>query len=174
MSLEEKVQEKIFPMIQELGFEIEYVEFVKEGQNQILRVVLDKTNATVSIDDCELVSRAIEEVVDGLITKEYVLEVSSPGLERQLKNMKLFKKYVGHEIMVKLFQKKEFGKELTGILKKVEENESNIVLECNGKDIIINKQEIATAHTIYDFKEDFKEEKNVNLNQLNHFNKKDR
>lgn len=172
MSLEEKVQEKIYPMIQELGFEIEYVEFVKEGQNQILRVVLDKPNATVSIDDCELVSRAIEAIVDELITKEYVLEVSSPGIERQLKNMKLFKKYVGHEIMVKLFQKKELDKELTGILKKVEENESNIVLECNGKDIIINKQEIAAAHTVYDFKEDFKEEKRVNLNQLNHFNKK--
>ena len=64
----------------------------------------------MDVDDCEKVSRLIEDPVDSLISKEYVLEVSSPGLERQLKNMKLYKKYTGKEIFVKLYKKSEYAK----------------------------------------------------------------
>jgi ribosome maturation factor RimP len=112
----ENVEEKISSKVNELGFEIEYVEFVKEGDNNILRIVLDKPNGTISIDDCELVSRAVEDDIDKLVKTEYVLEVSSPGLERQLKNIKLYKKYTGENINVKLFKKNEIGKEFECIL----------------------------------------------------------
>ena len=87
----DKIELKIVNKIENLGYMLEYVEFVKEGDNNILRVVIDKENENVSIDDCEKVSRAIEDDVDKEIKQEYVLEVSSAGLERQLKNIKLFK-----------------------------------------------------------------------------------
>ena len=63
----------------------------------MLRVVIDKVGEAMWVEDCEKVSRAIEDIVDKNINQEYVLEVSSPGLERQLKNIKLYKKYIRKE-----------------------------------------------------------------------------
>lgn len=99
VKVESLVEEKISSTINELGFEIEYVEYVKEANNYILRIVLDKPNGTVDVDECEKVSRAVENIVDTIIKNEYVLEVSSPGIERQLRNIRLYKKYVGSEIL---------------------------------------------------------------------------
>ena len=101
----DNIEKIIIPKIEEEGFEIEYVEFVKEGDNNILRVVIDNPNGNVAIDDCEKISRKIEDDIDKNIDKEYVLEVSSAGLERQLKNIKLFEKYIGSEVYVKLYKK---------------------------------------------------------------------
>lgn len=168
-----KIEEKINLKIEELGFEIEYIEMVKEGGNNILRVVLDKKDGSVNIDDCELVSRSIEDDVDSCIKSEFVLEVSSPGLERQLKNINLYKKYVGNTIYVKLFKKSEFGKEFECNLNSVDVERESINVTIEGKsttDILL--QDIASAHTVYDFSEICKQKDNVNLNKLNKFNKK--
>ena len=145
----DNIEKIIIPKIEEEGFEIEYVEFVKEGDNNILRVVIDNPNGNVAIDDCEKISRKIEDDIDKNIDKEYVLEVSSAGLERQLKNIKLFEKYIGSEVYVKLYKKLDDKKEITGILKSV--NDNNIVIESLEKEYIFNIKDIAVAHTIYDF-----------------------
>lgn len=161
IKLEQKVEENISKTITDLGFEIEYVEFVKEGISSILRIVIDKVGDIVSIDDCETVSRAIEETVDNCTgNNEYVLEVSSPGLERQLKNAKLFRKYVGSEIYVKVFKKLEEGKEIKGKLVKVSDSDDRITIEVGQKNIEIEFSNIASAHTIYDFDKLLKGNKN--------------
>ena len=165
----ENVEEKISSKVNELGFEIEYVEFVKEGDNNILRIVLDKPNESVSIEDCELVSRSVEDDIDKLIKTEYVLEVSSPGLERQLKNIKLYKKKIGYNIYVKLFKKKEIGKEIECILENVNEENESIIIKNEDKTIEIKLEEISSAHTVFDFQDTLKEKKPVNLNKLNKF-----
>ena len=169
--LEQKVEEKISSKINELGYEIEYVEFVKAGDNNILRIVLDKKDGVVDIDGCELVSRSVESDIDTLISKEYVLEVSSPGIERDIKNIKLYKKYLGYEVAIKLYKKHEkYGKELTGILNTVNDEEINLKVS---EDIVTLKiTDISSAHTVYDFSNSFKNGDNVNLNKLNKFNKK--
>lgn len=170
MKLEQSIEEKISGIVQELGFSIEYIEFVKEGSNNILRVVIDKYNGIMDVDDCETVSRAIEDIIDSMMSKEYVLEVSSAGLERQLKNIKLYKKYVGKEIFVKLFKKNEFGKEFTGILESVNENDNTINLKYLDKVIILEIKDIANAYTTYDFSNMLKHKKDeANINQLNKF-----
>lgn len=161
------IEKIIIPKIEEEGFEIEYVEFVKEGDNNILRVVIDNPNGNVAIDDCEKISRKIEDDIDKNIDKEYVLEVSSAGLERQLKNIKLFEKYIGSEVYVKLYKKLDDKKEITGILKSV--NDNNIVIESLEKEYIFNIKDIAVAHTIYDFDNAFKNKDNVNINKLKKF-----
>ena len=161
------IEKIIIPKIEEEGFEIEYVEFVKEGDNNILRVVIDKPNGNVAIDDCEKISRKIEDDIDKNIDKEYVLEVSSAGLERQLKNIKLFEKYIGSEVYIKLYKKIDDKKEITGILKSV--NDNNIVIESLEKEYIFNIKDIAVAHTIYDFDNAFKNKDNVNINKLKKF-----
>lgn len=163
----DNIEKIIIPKIEEEGFEIEYVEFVKEGDNNILRVVIDNPNGNVAIDDCEKISRKIEDDIDKNIDKEYVLEVSSAGLERQLKNIKLFEKYIGSEVYVKLYKKLDDKKEITGILKSV--NDNNIVIESLGKEYIFNIKDIAVAHTIYDFDNAFKNKDNVNINKLKKF-----
>ena len=163
----DNIEKIIIPKIEEEGFEIEYVEFVKEGDNNILRVVIDNPNGNVAIDDCEKISRKIEDDIDKNIDKEYVLEVSSAGLERQLKNIKLFEKYIGSEVYVKLYKKLDDKKEITGILKSV--NDNNIVIESLEKEYIFNIKDIAVAHTIYDFDNDFKNKDNVNIKKLKKF-----
>lgn len=163
----DNIEKIIIPKIEEEEFEIEYVEFVKEGDNNILRVVIDNPNGNVAIDDCEKISRKIEDDIDKNIDKEYVLEVSSAGLERQLKNIKLFEKYIGSEVYVKLYKKLDDKKEITGILKSV--NDNNIVIESLEKEYIFNIKDIAVAHTIYDFDNAFKNKDNVNINKLKKF-----
>ena len=163
----DNIEKIIIPKIEEEGFEIEYVEFVKEGDNNILRVVIDNPNGNVAIDDCEKISRKIEDDIDRNIDKEYVLEVSSAGLERQLKNIKLFEKYIGSEVYIKLYKKIDDKKEITGILKSV--NDNNIVIESLEKEYIFNIKDIAVAHTIYDFDNAFKNKDNVNINKLKKF-----
>ena len=121
----------------------------------------------VAIDDCEKISRKIEDDIDKNIDKEYVLEVSSAGLERQLKNIKLFKKYIESEVYIKLYKKIDDKKEITGILKSV--NDNNIVIESLEKEYIFNIKDIAVAHTIYDFDNAFKNKDNVNINKLKKF-----
>lgn len=171
--IEDKIENEISVRINELGFEIEYIEYVKEGDRNILRIVLDKKDGIVTIDDCELVSRDVEDRVDNLVSGEYVLEVSSPGVERQIKNLRLYNKYVNNEIYVKLFKKDEDGKEFTGILNQVNDEEKYIVLKLDNKDKKISLKDIATAHTVYDFDAVLKQNSdNINLNKLNKFNKK--
>ncbi len=173
MKVEIKVEEIIEPVINNMGFDLEYVEFVKEGSNNVLRVVIDKPNENMWVDDCENVSRAIEDIVDKNINQEYVLEVSSPGLERQLKNKKLYKKYIGKEVHIKLFKKQDDIKEFEGILNSIDEENDNIVVVYEGRKITINLKDIATAYTTYDFNQALKgNTDDVNLNKLNKFNKK--
>ena len=152
------------------GFDIEYIEFVREQIGNVFRVVLDKENGTVTVDDCENISRKIENIVDKKIDEEYVLEVSSPGLERELKNIKLYKKYKGKNIFVKMYKKQEYGKEFEGILKDVDEEGESVTLIINDKDYNVNIKDIASAHTIYDFSKILKDNKdNVNINELKKF-----
>ncbi len=169
--IEEKIEETISGKVKELGFEIEYIEFVKEGNQNILRIVIDKPEDSISIDDCELVSRAVEEDIDILVTKEYILEVSSPGLERQLKNIKLYKKYTGSRIDIKLYKKSEIGKEFEALLKNIDDVNENIVIEINNKEHVINLKDISSAHTVYNFDELLKINKNekINMNELKKF-----
>lgn len=164
-NIEKIVEDKI----KKDGFELEYIEFVKEGNNNILRVVVDKKNSSVSIDDCEKISREIEDEIDKNIKSEYILEVSSAGLERQLKNIKLYQKYIGNNIYIKLYKKQNDKKEITGILKDVDNVNNNIIVNEDDEDVLLNIKDIAVAHTVYDFDSIFKNKDNVNINKLKKF-----
>ena len=152
--LTECVETKIVADIEALGYELEYTEYVKEGESKIYRVVIDKLGESLTTDDCEIVSRKIEDTVDSLMAKDeaYVLEVSSPGLERALKNNKLYKKYIGNNVRIKLYKKVEDVKELEGTL--VESEDTHIVLLVEDKQIRIERENIACGNTVYEFWEE--------------------
>lgn len=117
--IEAKTEQLVAPIIEEQQFELVDVEYVKEGSNWYLRVFVDKENG-IDIDDCVLVSRALETKLDeeDFIADAYILEVSSPGLTRPLKKEKDFIRNIGKRVEVKLFKAqdglKEFEAELTG------------------------------------------------------------
>lgn len=138
-----KVEQYVLPIIDENNFELVDIEFVKEGPNYYLRIYVDKEGG-FSINDCEVVSRFIEQKLeeDDFIEQAYILEVSSPGIDRILKNDKEFIKYKGRTVDVKLFKPinniKHFQGELVGLIN------DNIVILCDDcKEISFNKKNVA-------------------------------
>lgn len=112
-----ETEKLLLPITEQLGFEIYDVEYVKEAGDYYLRAYIDKPEG-VNIDDCVEVSRKLEASLDkaDLIPDAYILEVSSPGLGRQLKKEKHFLKSIGQDVDVKLFKAVDGMKEFTGTL----------------------------------------------------------
>jgi ribosome maturation factor RimP len=120
MSVVETVEPLLIPVIQAQGVELYDLEYIKEGGDRILRLYIDKEDG-VTLEDCESVSHAAEAVLDAHdpIPSAYVLEVSSPGIERKLKKDSHFIRYIGHKITLRLFAAIDpvYGrKKYTGIL----------------------------------------------------------
>ena len=113
-----KTEELVTPIIEENHFELVDVEYVREGANWYLRVYADKEGG-INIDDCVLISRALEEKLDAedFISDAYILEVSSPGLGRPQKKEKDFKRSLGKSVECKLYKAINKQKEFEGILK---------------------------------------------------------
>ena len=107
------VEELVMPIIEEGNFELVDVEYVKEGANWYLRVYADKEGG-INIDDCVTISRALEVKLDekDVIEDAYILEVSSPGLGRQLKKDRDYNRSLGEEIEFKLYKARNKQKEL--------------------------------------------------------------
>ena len=146
----DKVEELVTPIIDENDFELVDVEYVKEGANWYLRVYADKDGG-ITIDDCVLISRALEQKLDeeDFIQDAYILEVSSPGLGRQLKKDKDFKRSLGEKVECKLFKAINKQKEFEGILKDF--TEETITLGIDEAEQIINRKEIAMIRLAIDF-----------------------
>lgn len=134
-------EEAVMPILESKGFEFVDCEFVKEGPDWYLRVYIDKEGG-IGINDCEYVSRALDEKLgDDLTEQPYIMEVSSPGIDRVLKRDNEYVKYKDRLVDVKLFKAvdgvKEFRGNLVGLVdgKVVITNESGERLEFNKKDI---------------------------------------
>ena len=119
---EMRTEQLLAPILKELQFELYDVEFVKEAGTFYLRAFIDKEGG-ITINDCETVSRRLSDLLDqkDFIPDAYILEVSSPGLGRQLKKEKHFEKSIGEEVEIKLFKPIEKQKEFHGILESFTE-----------------------------------------------------
>lgn len=148
---EMKTEQMILPLLEENHFELYDVEYVKEGGNWYLRAYIDKEGG-ITVDDCELVSRALSDMLDknDFIPDAYILEVSSPGLGRQLKKDKHFAKSIGEQVEVKLFKAINKIKDFEGIL--VGFDEEKIIIETeDGAQMELNRQDIAMVRLALDF-----------------------
>ena len=114
---EKRTEKLLEPILTENNFELYDVEYVKEGSNWYLRTFIDKEGG-INVEDCELVSRALSDLLDkeDFIPDAYILEVSSPGLGRQLKRDKHFEYSIGEEVEIKLYKPINKQKEWVGIL----------------------------------------------------------
>ena len=137
---EERVYEMAVPIAEEAGVEIYDVEFKKEGPDRFLRVFLYSDNG-ITIDDCEAVSRKLSDKLDevDIIDTAYYLEVSSPGIERVLKNQRHFETALGQKINVNLYKAVDGVKSLTGTLDNYKDGIIYLTAE-NGKEYKIEKE----------------------------------
>ena len=129
-SYEAKTEQLIQPLIDANNFVLVDVEFVKEGSDWYLRVYIDKDGG-ITVDDCELISRAFNEILDreDYISEQYIFEVSSPGLMRPLKKEKDYKRSVGKLIDIKLYKPVDKCKEFTGVLDSYDKDTVTIKMD---------------------------------------------
>lgn len=147
---EEKTEKLLLPILEEFGFELWDVEYVKEGPEYYLRAYIDKEGG-ITIDDCVDVSRRLSDMLDedDFIDGEYILEVSSPGLGRTLKKDKEFEKSIGKMVDIKLYKAIDKNKDFTGILKDY--SGDSITININEKDETFLKSDVAKVNLSVEF-----------------------
>lgn len=146
-SIEEKVENLIKEPIENLGYEVYDVNYVKEGKDYFLRIFIDNEKG-IDLNDCEKVNNEITDLLDeaNYIKDQYFLEVSSPGIERIIRKDEHLKQNIGQEIYVKLFKAINNKKEYIGILEEFDEN--TIVIEIEEK-IKIDRKNISLMKKYY-------------------------
>lgn len=137
------------PITAELDLLLWDIRFVKEGATWILRVVIDREDAPVSINDCVDVSRRLSPVLDEAdpIEQSYCLEVTSPGADRELTRPEHFAYYEGLPVTIKLYRPDENGqKEITGLLTGWEDVFT--IEKEDGETVTFDKKQVAAIHAI--------------------------
>lgn len=147
-SVKETVREAIAPTIAELGYEIWDVTYQKIGADYHLEITIDSESG-INIEDCEKVHRAIDPILDECDPIEgfYYLDVSSPGIERELRTEAHIKSQIGVKAEAKLFAAKDGRRSIIGIIKSLEDGV--LTLTEGENDITLKLDEISKLTTIY-------------------------
>lgn len=138
--LVDKLSQLIEPLVAQVNYELYHVEYIKEQNENYLRVYIDKAEG-ISLEDCEKVSRKLSDMLDeeDPISDSYYLEVSSPGIERILYNDKHLQKYLNHMVTVKLSKLFEGNRKYEGKLLNFSTEFIEIEAEDNAISIPKNK-----------------------------------
>ena len=144
-----EVENLITPVANELGYYIWDVSYVKEGTEWFLRINIDSDEG-IDIEDCEKMSRAIDPLLDEAdpIEDAYRLEVSSPGIEREIKTDFHLSKCLGEKVEVKLYAPLNGAKSIIGELKEFDGEK--ITIE-NGEETVIPRKSIAKMNIYFEF-----------------------
>jgi hypothetical protein len=148
---EQKTEALLLPIVEEKGYELVDVEYVKEGSNWYLRAYVDKEGG-ITINDLEAVSRKLSDLLDeeDFISDAYILEVSSPGLGRPLKKDKDFDRSIGEEIEIHLYRSIDGNKQYVGLLKSY--NKETITIETeDGDEINVDRTNVSLVRLTIDF-----------------------
>ena len=147
-NIRETVREKIEPVCTELGYRIWDVTFSKIGADYHLEVTIDNDEG-IGIDDCERVHRAIDPILDECdpIESFYYLEVSSPGIERELRTDEHISCCIGQTVEAKLFAPKDGRRSFSGILSSYEDGKVGI--SSDEGEFFIPRADISKLSTVY-------------------------
>ncbi|WP_413628305.1 ribosome maturation factor RimP [Fructilactobacillus vespulae] len=151
-----KVTDTVQPILDEHRFSLYSVEYVQEGGSWYLRVYIDKDGG-ISIDDCASVSDELSEKLDQIdpdpFADQYFLEVSSPGVERPLRNEQDYQDAIDQYINVSLYQKIKGKKVFEGTLKDINQEELTLIVKekTNRKEIKIPRELISKARLAIEF-----------------------
>lgn len=147
-NVRETVKEAIEPTVMELGYRIWDIVYSKIGADWHLEITIDSDNG-INIEDCEKVHRAIDPIIDEVDPIEgfYYLDVSSPGIERELRTDEHIAASIGARVLAKLFAAKDGVKSYEGELVSFD---GGIVTICAaGGEVALEKNEISRLTTVY-------------------------
>ena len=148
---ESKTEALLIPILEEKGYEMVDVEYVKEGSSWYLRAFVDKPGG-ITINDLESVSRRLSDLLDekDFISDAYILEVSSPGLGHPLKKDRDFDRSIGEEIEVHLYRSLNGNKQYIGLLKSYDKDTITIEDE-DGSEINLDRVNVSLVKLTIDF-----------------------
>ena len=147
-----RVYDLVKETVEECGCMLWNVEFVKEGSDHNLIIYIDKPEG-ISLDDCEMVNDAVEPILDEAdpIEGSYYLEISSPGLERELKTPEHILAFVGERVLVKLYAAKDGKKAFDGKIASFDEESDVLTLDCGGETVVLALKDCASIKTVCEF-----------------------
>ena len=139
---EQKAEAMLAPIVESNGFELVDVEYVKEAGTWYLRGYIDKPGG-ITVNDCETVSRAFSDKLDedDFIEDSYIMEISSPGLDRPLKKEKDFARSIGKLVEIRTYRPIEKQKEFCGELTAYDNN--SVTIDEEGTPRTFDKKDIA-------------------------------
>lgn len=147
------------PIADELGLLIWDVSFEKEGAVRYLRVLIEKPEGAVDMDDCEAMTRPLSEALDRIdpIDCQYVLEVGSPGLGRQLRREEHFLRFLECPLRIRYIREKDGVKEFIAILTAYNKDSGSIsvITERGGEEIALADTAFVRLYDDEELPEDF-------------------
>ncbi|GAW94307.1 ribosome maturation factor RimP [Calderihabitans maritimus] len=147
---QEELGSIILPVVTEMGYELVDIQYGREGSKWILRIFIDHPEG-IGLDDCEMVSRQVEKRLDeeDPIPHSYVLEVSSPGIERPLKLPHDYERFKGRLATIKTYGPVDGRRKFTGTLQGLKDDQ--VIITENGKNISIPLEMVSRAHLTIEF-----------------------
>ena len=147
-NIRETVRDAVLPTVTELGYRLWDVTYTKIGADYHLEITIDN-DAGINIEDCERVHRAIDPILDECdpIEDFYYLEVSSPGLERELRLDEHITAMIGAEVEAKLFAAREGRKTVIGTLSDF--SDGVVTIDEAGTPVLLPRQDISKLTTVY-------------------------
>ncbi|BBN59541.1 ribosome maturation factor RimP [Hydrogenovibrio marinus] len=123
MTLEDKIEQLLKPTVESMGFDFWGCEYLPAGQHSTLRIYIDKPSG-VTVDDCGKVSRQVSAIMDveDPISNAYMLEISSPGMDRPLMKPEQFQAYVNAVVQVRTSMDVMGRKRFKGKMVRVEQD----------------------------------------------------
>lgn len=155
-SIGERVEQIAASATERSGIEFVHCQIAGSKRNPVVRLIIDKPGG-VTLEDCAQISRDVEAVLDrdDFIPTSYVLEVSSPGIERELYKLRDFERFVGKDARVKTSQSINGQRNFSGKIAAVSGREIEFEDRTSGK-VVIPYESIAKANLMVDLAEDFK------------------
>lgn len=147
--------ELLEPFLKENGYSLYHIVYLKEGSNWILRVFIEGENP-ISLDDCQKVSQFLSKALDDIevTAPSYFLEVSSPGVERELIKDEHYQRFIGHRVELKTYKPINGTKVILGTLESyILENQETYLIIKDEKGALnrINKKDVSKARLVVEF-----------------------
>ena len=145
--IEKKISAIISPIIETLGYELVRIRLVP-GETSTLQIMADRKSGEIDVEDCSIISRDISVLLDveDPINDAYILEVSSPGIDRPLTRLKDFSNWQGYEVKLETYELINGQRRFKGEIYNIEKD--NITLANNGKFIELSFELISEAKLI--------------------------
>ncbi len=151
-NIEEKIENRVSPIIEDLGYKLYDVQYAKEGKDYFLRIFIEKENGEIDLNDCETVNNAITDILDedDYIKEQYFLEVSSTGVEKLIRKEKHMQENLNEIVTINLFKPIDGSKEYIG--KLTEFNDQILKIELEDETILeLERKNISLIKKYYDW-----------------------